>query len=71
MILAIVLLAGSVALLPLLPVNVFSNQGATSFSFTLTLPPNTSLARTDLAARQVEGVLAETQGIQTHHRCAG
>lgn len=70
-ILAIMLLVGSFALLPLLPVNVFSNQGATSFSFTLTLPPNTSLARTDLAARQVEGVLAETQGIQTYQATVG
>ena len=70
-VLAIVLLAGSFALLPLLPVNAFSNQGATSFSFTLTLPPNTSLARTDLAARQVEGVLAEAQGIQNYQATVG
>ncbi|HEX6479120.1 MAG TPA: efflux RND transporter permease subunit [Ktedonobacteraceae bacterium] len=69
--LAIVLLAGSFGLLPLLPVNAFSSQGATSFSFTLTLPPNTSLARTDLAARQVEGVLAGTHGIQTYQATVG
>ncbi len=69
--LALLLLIGAFALFPLLPSNAFGSQGGKSFSFTQQLPPTTSLARTDQAARQVEAVLMGTPGIQTYEVIIG
>lgn len=70
-ILALFLLIGSFALFPLLPSNAFSSQGGSTFVFTLQLPSNTSLARTNQVAQQMEGVLATIQGIQAYQVTVG
>lgn len=69
--LAILLLVGSIALFPFLPINAFGAQGGSSFTFTQQLPPNTSLARTDQATWQIEGALAEIGGIQMYQVTVG
>lgn len=71
LLLAVLLLAGSFALFPLLTVNAYGTQTATSFTFSQQLPLNTSLEKTDEAARQVEGVLAGIPGIQTYQVTIG
>jgi HAE1 family hydrophobic/amphiphilic exporter-1 len=68
---AVLLLIGTVALFPLLPVNAFGNQGNNTFRFTQTLEPTASLARTDQAARPVENILATIPGIQAYQVTVG
>jgi HAE1 family hydrophobic/amphiphilic exporter-1 len=70
-ILAIVLLIGSFLLFPLLPSNAFGNQGLNSFSFSISLPKNTNLDRTNQAAQKVETVLAGIGNIQTYQTTVG
>jgi HAE1 family hydrophobic/amphiphilic exporter-1 len=68
---ALLLLIASCALFPLLPVNAFGNQGSNYLRFTQTLPPATSLASTDQAARQVENMLASIPEIQAYQVTIG
>src|SRR5436309_4137849 len=65
-IVSVLLLVGSFMLFPLLPSNAFGNQGSSSFNFTITLPKNTTLDRTNQAAQSVENVLSGVLGIQTY-----
>ena len=71
-ILAIMLLVGSFALFPLIPVN-FSGSTLTlnSFSFTQQLPAGTTLEQTDQAAGRVEAVLASIHDIQVYQTTIG
>jgi HAE1 family hydrophobic/amphiphilic exporter-1 len=69
--LALLLLIGSFLLFPLLPSNAFGDQGTNSFNFTITLPKNATLDRTDQAAQKVEHVLAGISGIQTYQTTVG
>nr|HET6903617.1 efflux RND transporter permease subunit [Ktedonobacteraceae bacterium] len=71
LLLAVLLLASSFALFPLLSVNAYGTQTTTSFSFTQQLPLNASLEKTNQAAHQVEGVLAGIPGIQTYQVTIG
>jgi hydrophobic/amphiphilic exporter-1 (mainly G- bacteria), HAE1 family len=71
--LSVLLLVGSFSLFPLLPTNVLGDQGSSSFFFTLTLPKNTTLDRTNRAAQSVENVLHDLSdvGIQTYQTTVG
>ncbi|MGZ6304537.1 MAG: efflux RND transporter permease subunit [Ktedonobacteraceae bacterium] len=70
-IVALVIFFGSIALVPHLETNFFDQSSQNTFSITQTLPVNTSLDQTDLAARQVETVLATVPGIQTYQVTIG
>lgn len=71
LVLAILLLCGSFALFPFLPINAFGSQGVSNFSFSLTLPVNTSLDQTSEAVRGIENVLAYTHGVQNYQVTIG
>ncbi|WP_081839082.1 efflux RND transporter permease subunit [Thermogemmatispora carboxidivorans] len=71
LVVALLLFLGSCALFPLLPVNVFGNQGATSFRFSQKLEPTASLARLDAAARPVENMLSTIPDIQAYQVTIG
>ncbi|MGH3928360.1 MAG: efflux RND transporter permease subunit, partial [Pseudonocardiaceae bacterium] len=64
-------LVGTFALVPLLPTNFLSDSGQPSFSIAQELPPGANLATTDAAARQVEQVLADTEGVQSYQAIVG
>ena len=68
---ALVIFFGSIALVPRLGTNFFNNSSQNTFSITQTLPVSTSLEQTDLAARQVETVLASVPGIRTYQVTIG
>jgi HAE1 family hydrophobic/amphiphilic exporter-1 len=70
-IVSILLLVGSFMLFPLLPTNAFGNQSSSTFSFTMTLPKNTTLDRTNQTAQRVENVLQGISGIQTYQTTVG
>ena len=68
---ALVIFFGSIALVPHLETNFFDQSSQNTFTITQTLPSSTSLEQTDLAARQVERVLAGVSGIQTYQVTIG
>ena len=68
---AVLLLAGSLALIPSLGTNLFDRSSQNTFTITQTLPANTSLAQSDAAAKQVEAILASTQGVKTYQVVVG
>jgi HAE1 family hydrophobic/amphiphilic exporter-1 len=70
-IVSILLLVGSFMLFPLLPTNAFGNQNNSTFAFTVTLPKNTTLDRTNQATQRVENVLQGISGIQTYQTTVG
>ncbi len=71
LVVALLLFLASCALFPLLPVNVFGNQGATSFRFSQKLEPTASLARIDAATRPVENILSTIPDIQAYQVTIG
>jgi HAE1 family hydrophobic/amphiphilic exporter-1 len=58
-------LAGSVALLPLMKTNFLGSSGQNTLSVTQTFAPGTSLDAQDAAARKVEQVLEKLHGVRT------
>jgi hydrophobic/amphiphilic exporter-1 (mainly G- bacteria), HAE1 family len=68
---ALIIFFGSIALVPRLGTNFFDNSSQNTFTITQTLPASTSLEQTDLAARQVEAVLASVPGVQTYQVTVG
>jgi hydrophobic/amphiphilic exporter-1 (mainly G- bacteria), HAE1 family len=68
---ALLIFFGSIALVPRLGTNFFDNSSQNTFTITQTLPTSTSLQQTDQAARQVEAILANVQGIQTYQVTIG
>ncbi len=69
--LAVLILAGSLALFPLLPTNAYGNTGESSFAFSLQLPPGASIEHSDAAARRIEEELASTAGIESYQVIVG
>ncbi|HEX4984011.1 MAG TPA: efflux RND transporter permease subunit, partial [Ilumatobacteraceae bacterium] len=61
--LAVLVLGGTIALLPLMKVNFLGSTGQTTFRVIQTLPVGTSLAAQDDAAAVVEDTLADIDGI--------
>lgn len=60
---AVLVLAGTVALVPSLKTNFIGNSGQNTLTVTQTLPPGTSLEAKDAAAMKVEDVLREVDGV--------
>ncbi|MHB1235745.1 MAG: efflux RND transporter permease subunit, partial [Microbacteriaceae bacterium] len=62
---AILILGGSVALVPSMKTNFLGSSGQNTVTVSQTLPPGTSLAAEDAAAKKVEAVLRATGGVKT------
>ena len=67
----LVVLIGTLGLGGLLKTNFFDQSGQTAISISQDLPVGTSLATTDEAAKKVEAVLAETDGVATYQVSLG
>ncbi|MGM0929245.1 MAG: efflux RND transporter permease subunit [Actinomycetota bacterium] len=61
---ALLVLAGTAAMVPLMQTNLLSDSGQNSFSLRLKMPAGTSLESTDEASVPVEELLAGMDGIQ-------
>ncbi|WP_159502341.1 efflux RND transporter permease subunit [Microbacterium sp. 18062] len=64
-VLAVVVLAGTIAAVPLMKVNFLGDSGQNTLTVTQDLGPAASLASEDAAAQRVETALAEVPGIET------
>jgi len=67
----ILVFAGTLAATPLLKTNFLDDPGNNTMTVTQVMPVSTSLARTDEAARKVERVLADVDGIETYQTTVG
>ncbi|MGM7670034.1 efflux RND transporter permease subunit [Microbacterium sp. A93] len=65
------LLAGTVALIPLVPTNLLGDTGQNTFTVTATQQPGSSLEETSRAAGLVEAVLVDLDGVQDVQWTAG
>jgi HAE1 family hydrophobic/amphiphilic exporter-1 len=63
--LAVLVLVGTIALAPLMKTNFLGDSGQNTFTMTQTLEPAASLEVEDEAAAQVEAVLEDIEGIET------
>ncbi len=68
---AFLLFAGSVSLVPLLGTNFFSASQQNTFTISQTLPVGTSLSKTNDAARKIETVLSTTKHVQFYQVTVG
>ncbi|WMY77028.1 efflux RND transporter permease subunit [Citricoccus sp. I39-566] len=66
-----VLLAGTVALIPVVPTNLLGDTGQNTFTVTATQQPGSSLEETSRAAGLVEEVLVGLEGVQDVQWTAG
>ncbi|HEY0696656.1 MAG TPA: efflux RND transporter permease subunit, partial [Micromonospora sp.] len=64
--LGLLVLVGTFALATRLETSFLDNSGGTNLTITQKLPVGTSLAATDAAARKVEQVLADTDGVESY-----
>ncbi|MGN9813594.1 efflux RND transporter permease subunit [Micromonospora sp. BQ11] len=69
--LGVLVLFGTFGLSRQLETNFLDDSGQDTLNITQELPAGTALAGTDAAARQVEAVLAETEGVETYQVTAG
>jgi hydrophobic/amphiphilic exporter-1 (mainly G- bacteria), HAE1 family len=68
---AVAIFAGTMALAPLLKVNLFDSSEQNTMSIAQTMPPGTSLDATMAAAAKVEDVLKTTDGVDIYQVTAG
>ncbi|MBU2603759.1 MAG: efflux RND transporter permease subunit [Actinobacteria bacterium] len=68
---AVVLLAGSVALTPLLKTNLMDQSAETTFSITQQMPAGTQSDMTLEAAAMIETLLADTEGVDIYQVTVG
>lgn len=68
---AVVVLVATFAMAPLLKTNFFDQGDQDTLSVTQELPPGTSLRTTDEAARKVEKLLGDTDGVQDYQVTVG
>jgi len=68
---AVVVFAGTLALVPRLETNFLGDSGQDTMTVTEAFAPGTSLQAQDAAAREVEGVLAEVEGVATVQSTVG
>ena len=64
MLLAVLVLGGTVAIVPFMKINFLGSTGQTTFRVTQTLPVGTSLAAQDAASTAVEKTLRGTDGVK-------
>jgi HAE1 family hydrophobic/amphiphilic exporter-1 len=62
---AVVVLAGTLALVPFVPTNFVGDSGQNTLSVRQTMPAGTSLDAKDTAAQKLEDALADVDGIET------
>jgi HAE1 family hydrophobic/amphiphilic exporter-1 len=62
---AVVVLAGTLALVPFVPTNFVGDSGQNTLSVRQTMPAGTSLDAKDAAAQKLEDALADVDGIET------
>ncbi|GID25555.1 efflux RND transporter permease subunit [Paractinoplanes brasiliensis] len=67
----LVVLIGTLGLATRLETNFLDQSGQDSLSITQEMPVGTNLAATDAAAKQVEQVLADTEGVKTYQVSLG
>ncbi|KXK63130.1 hydrogenase expression protein [Micromonospora rosaria] len=67
----VVVLSGTLLLAQRLETNFLDDSGQDTLNITQKLPAGTGLAGTDQAARQVEAVLARTDGVESYQVTAG
>ncbi|GAA1849554.1 efflux RND transporter permease subunit [Pseudonocardia ailaonensis] len=68
---ALLILAGTFALVPRLTTNFLGDAGGNTVSVTQQMPPGTGLPRADAAARRVEDVVRGTAGVQSYQVTVG
>ncbi|MFC4626943.1 efflux RND transporter permease subunit [Promicromonospora alba] len=68
---AVALLAGTVALVPRMETNFIGNAGQDTLTVTQEFEPGTALAAQDEAAKEVEDVLADVDGVETVQTTVG
>ena len=68
---AVLILAGTFALVPGLRTNFLGDAGGNTISVTQELAPGTGLPQADAAAKQVEAVLRDTPGVATYQVTVG
>ncbi|MDR7380758.1 efflux RND transporter permease subunit [Promicromonospora iranensis] len=71
LVVAVALLAGTVALVPRMETNFIGEAGQDTLSVTQEFAPGTSLAAQDEAAKAVEDVLADIDGVETVQTTVG
>ncbi|MFE9750283.1 efflux RND transporter permease subunit [Saccharothrix saharensis] len=71
LLIAVLIFGGTLGLAGSLQTNFIDNAGGTALQGTQELPPGTSLAARDEAARKLEGVLAETDEVETYQVTIG
>ncbi|GCE08623.1 efflux RND transporter permease subunit [Dictyobacter aurantiacus] len=71
LILALAILVGTFSLIGRLQTNLFGSSGQNTYSVTLTMPPATSLQKTDEAAKQVEQTLQGLPHVVTRQTVVG
>ncbi|MFT2818335.1 efflux RND transporter permease subunit [Leifsonia sp. A12D58] len=64
LLMAVLVLGGTVALLPLMKVNFLGSSGQDTFRVTQTLPVGTSLTALDAASATVEQAIRDTKGVE-------
>jgi HAE1 family hydrophobic/amphiphilic exporter-1 len=62
---AVIVLAGTLALVPIVPTNFVGDSGQNTLSVSQTMPAGTSLTAKDAAAKQLENALDDVDGIET------
>src|SRR5690606_20755213 len=62
---AVVVLAGTLALVPFVPTNFVGDSGQNTLSIRQTMPAGTSLDAKDAAAQKLEDALGDVDGIET------
>ncbi|XVU24515.1 efflux RND transporter permease subunit [Actinoplanes sp. CA-054009] len=67
----LVVLIGTLGLATQLKTNFLDQSGQDSLTISQELPVGTNLATTDAAAKQIEGVLADTDGVKTYQVSIG
>ncbi|XVV11753.1 efflux RND transporter permease subunit [Actinoplanes sp. CA-131856] len=67
----LVVLIGTLGLATQLKTNFLDQSGQDSLTISQELPVGTNLATTDAAAKQIEGVLAKTEGVKTYQVSIG
>ncbi|WP_448811426.1 efflux RND transporter permease subunit [Agromyces bauzanensis] len=64
-VIAVLVLGGTIALLPLMKTNFLGSSGQNTFQVTQELPVGTSLEAMDEASKPVERVISDTEGVET------
>jgi HAE1 family hydrophobic/amphiphilic exporter-1 len=67
----IVVFLGTIGLTPLLETNFIDDSGQNTLTVSQELPAGTSLATTDAAAKKVEAVLADLDGVESYQATIG